>query len=154
MDYVIAGHKKINERYYLAVININTRYLFFIPFELNVTPNQAATKKVFEFIINILNENNQPMTNLRGDADPKFTKHTTNKTTDPNILTLGTQKFVARKNETKVVKYLSDNNINFYMSASKYTNKNRVLDRAIRTIRDLVGEDEMKMLVISIYKKQ
>jgi hypothetical protein len=59
---------------------------------------------------------------------------------EPNILSLGIQKFFARKDETNVVKYLSDNNIIFYMSASKYTNKNRVLDRAIRTIRDLVGE--------------
>jgi hypothetical protein len=114
MNYVIAGHKDKNERYYLAVININTRYLFFIPFELNVTPNQVATKEALEFINDILKKNDQPMTNLRADADKKFATHATDKTAEPNILPLGTQKFFARKNETNVVKYLSDNNIIFY----------------------------------------
>jgi hypothetical protein len=75
MDYVIAGHKNKNERYYLAVININTRYLFFIPFELNMTPNQAATKEALEFINDILKENNQQMTNLHGDADQKSSQN-------------------------------------------------------------------------------
>jgi hypothetical protein len=39
------------------------------------------------------------------------------------------------------------------MVKSPYVNKNRVLDRAIRTIRDLVGEDESKMIDISIVEK-
>jgi hypothetical protein len=88
MDYVITGHKDKDKdknkvknkdknktyRYYLTVININTRYLFFIPFELNVIPTQAATLKALTFINDILKENNQKMTNLRGDAD-KSSQH-------------------------------------------------------------------------------
>jgi hypothetical protein len=35
-------------------------------------------------------------------------------------------------------KYLKENNINYYFTMFKYTNRNRVVDRVIRTIRDMV----------------
>jgi hypothetical protein len=34
-------------------------------------------------------------------------------------------------------KYLKENDINFYFTIFKYTNRNRVVDRIIRTIRDM-----------------
>jgi hypothetical protein len=37
--------------------------------------------------------------------------------------------------------YLKQNNIELYLSPSKYTNKNRVVYRVIRTIRDKIGEN-------------
>jgi hypothetical protein len=47
-------------------------------------------------------------------------------------------------------KFLDANKITHYFSASKYTNKNRVVDRAIRTIRDAVGLDKQLLLFSSV----
>jgi hypothetical protein len=55
-----------------------------------------------------------------------------------------------KKKEMNFVDFLKVNKINFYMTTSPYTNKNRIVDRVIRTIRDIVGEDESKMMNIQV----
>jgi hypothetical protein len=37
--------------------------------------------------------------------------------------------------------YLKNNGIQLFLSTSQYTNKNRVVDRVIRIIRDKIGEN-------------
>jgi hypothetical protein len=39
---------------------------------------------------------------------------------------------------TKTYKYLKYNSIRYYFTKFKYTNRNRVVDRVIRTIRDMI----------------
>jgi hypothetical protein len=81
MDYVYTENtKKGPFRRYLTVININTRYLFFIPLELNTTQSEIATIDALKFINGILKENNQQITNLRSDADHAFAMFATDKT--------------------------------------------------------------------------
>jgi hypothetical protein len=46
-----------------------------------------------------------------------------------------------------LLQHLKTNQINYFFSGSPYTNKNRVVDRAIRTIRDGVGLDRELLLL-------
>jgi hypothetical protein len=106
MYYVITGTKDKNidrdkdknkyknpHRYYLAVININTRFLFFIPLRLNEERTQAATLKALKFVCDLLQDCKQPMTNLRGDCNTAFAHIADNRTDLQNTLFLGVQKF-------------------------------------------------------------
>jgi hypothetical protein len=49
--------------------------------------------------------------------------------------------------------FLQTHNIKYFFSGSKYTNKNRVVDRVIRTIKDGVGLDRELLLFPSIVQK-
>jgi hypothetical protein len=49
-----------------------------------------------------------------------------------------------------LLEYLKINKINHFFSGSPYTNKNRVVDRAIRTIRDGVGLDRELMILLHV----
>jgi hypothetical protein len=48
---------------------------------------------------------------------------------------------------------LKENNIQLFLSPSKYTNKNRVVDRVIRTIRDKIGENPEKFYKAEFIQK-
>jgi hypothetical protein len=67
------------------------------------------------------------VTNVRGDDDMAFSGH--------------------------FLQYLKDHDIKYFFSGSKFTNKNRVIDRAIRTIKDGVGENR-ELLLLDRYVQQ
>jgi hypothetical protein len=66
-----------------------------------------------------------PVTNVRGDKDPAFSGK-------------------------KFNDFLKEYNIHPYFTPSRFTNENRVVDRAIKTIRDGVGSDPELLLYYPI----
>ena len=48
----------------------------------------------------------------------------------------------------KMINFLKNENIDFFTTSSSYINRNRVIDRAIRTIRDILGEDNFALFDI------
>jgi hypothetical protein len=165
MDYVSSGKFKINDevrfRHYLGVININTKYLFMIPLELNTNETLLITYEIIKQInedLRALNKNME-INNIRGDGDKKFGSIVDSSNLDGidlpknnKIIKLGE---FDTMNYTKNIftEYLKQNNITMYLNPSKFTNKNRVIDRAIRTIRDKVGENQSKWLDKEIIQK-
>jgi hypothetical protein len=82
----------------------------------------------------------QTIKHIRGDADSAFGKtitsnyHPSNKHFNINL-------GAASYKPNIFTSYLKDNEIQLYLNPSKYTNKNRVVDRVIRTIRDKIEEN-------------
>jgi hypothetical protein len=81
----------------------------------------------------------QTIKHIRGDADSAFGRivrldDVKNKKFNIN---LGPETYRPNVFTT----YLKQNNIELYLAHSKFINKNRVVDRVIRTIRDKIGEN-------------
>jgi hypothetical protein len=142
IDYAVASFLINNERmfkFYLFVININTKFLFVQPLPENTHPSIHITKILIEDINDHLKSLRPDckIDNIRGDADTKFAKMITEYTNNKIVL-LG--EFVYNKNE--FIDYLVFENITLYLNKSPFVNKNRVVDRAIRIIRDMLGMNE------------
>jgi hypothetical protein len=161
IDYVSSGEFGKQFRHYLAVININTKYLFMIPLRLNTNPTLQDTYAIIEQINTDLIALNRDMRidNLRGDGDRKFGS-IVDDVDGANVDIPQNNKVIRLGNYDNMVftkniftKYLKENNISMYLNPSKFTNKNRVIDRAIRTIRDKIGEDQSKWLNKNIVQK-
>jgi hypothetical protein len=88
--------------------------------------NEYPDSKFTLFCFKNLQENQQ-VTNIRGDRDPSFL-----------------DAFGA---------YLQQQKISSYFPSSSYINKNRVIDRAIRTIKDGVRINKKLLLLPSIVLK-
>jgi hypothetical protein len=82
-------------------------------------------------------KHDQTIKHLRGDADSTFGKIVQEDEVVSKVsnVSLGPSSF--RPNV--LTTFLSTKGIELYFQPSKFVNKNRVLDRAIRTIRDRVG---------------
>jgi hypothetical protein len=142
MDYAVASFLINSERmfkFYLFVININIKFLFVQPLTENRHPSIHITKILIEDINNHLKSLRPDLKidNIRGDADTKFAKMITEYTNTKTVLL---KDFVYNKNE--FVDYLPSENITLYLNKSPFVNKNRVVDRTIRTIRDILGMNE------------
>jgi hypothetical protein len=101
MDYAIGNFSINNERifkFYLFVININSKFLFAQPFKNNTHPTIRITKFLIKDINNHLKSLNIDfkIDNIRGDADTKFAK-VINEYVDDKIVLLGD--FVYNKNK-------------------------------------------------------
>jgi hypothetical protein len=79
MDYSLSNFS-INStkvyKYYLILININTKFLFIIPIQNNTTPNVEITRIITKDINDHLTSlgPNLKISNIRADGDSKFGK--------------------------------------------------------------------------------
>jgi hypothetical protein len=123
------GFKAYDSRAYLFVININTKYLIVEPLPQGKSPSidetVAALERVFEKLERLFR--NSPyrldgetyINNLRADADRAFGQ--------------------------KFIQFLRLNGVkHFYQTDSKLINRNRCVDRVIRTIRDMIGQKAVR----------
>jgi hypothetical protein len=110
-------------RNYLIFININTKFIQVYPIKKLNTHGNS------NFSLYCLKDmlKKYKITNIRGDDDFSFSG--------------------------VFQEYLKTHNIKHFFSGSKYTNKNRVVDRVIRTIKDGVGIDRELLLFPSIVQK-
>jgi hypothetical protein len=110
-------------RHYLMIININTKFAVVYPVKHNYKPSSPFTIYCLKDLMK-----RYEITNIRGDKDPAFSGE----------LFRG---------------FLKANNIKPYFTPSRFTNENRVVDRAIKTIRDGVGADPELLLYYPIVAK-
>jgi hypothetical protein len=143
MDYVNTGRffdekNQVHIQNYLFVININTKYLFSVPLPAGEAPSVERTTQALEVVFQKLYP--KSIDNLRADADTAFGR------TDLNIDISITNKKLSQ-NQRTLFNYLNFKGVKrVFFSSSKFTNKNRCVDRAIRTIRDLVGQKVIRLL--------
>jgi hypothetical protein len=139
MDYAISNLLVNNRKvykYYLILININTKFLFAAPIQNNTTPNI----KITQIIIKSINDHlatlgpNLKINNIRADGDRKFGKMIEDNDR-PETIEFG--KMIYKRNS--FLEYLESENITLYLNSSPFLNKNRVIDLVIRTIRDKIG---------------
>ena len=147
MDYVMTG-KLFDEKHqalvqnYLFVVNINTKYLVSVPLPMGEAPSIERTIQAFDIVFQKLAPNK--IDSLRGDADAAFGNTDFDMTLSDNNDT--TPKSLSR-NQQRLVNYLKSKGVNrLFLSSSKFTNKNRCVDRVIRTIRDLAGLKMVRLL--------
>jgi hypothetical protein len=117
--------------------NLNFYYLFVININtkyLHVLPSFSKDEKTVIASISELLEDNILIKSVRGDYDAAFVD--------------------------SLEAYLNKNNIKYFFSPYKYTNRNSLVDRAIRTIRDMffnLGTDvslfdvELMQKVVNFY---
>jgi hypothetical protein len=139
MDYVISNFL-VNDvkmyKYYLILININTKFLFRVPIKNNTT----LSIEISRIIINDINDHLKSISptpkinNIRADGGSKFGKMIEDND-DQKTIKLG--KMFYKRNS--FLEYLESENITLYLNSSPFINKNRVVDRVIRTIRDKLG---------------
>jgi hypothetical protein len=120
---------------------MNSKYLLVKPLRMGEKGRLTFTTGTMMEIRNEIEKMNpeQTITHIRGDSDSafgriirfndikdkKFNINLRPKTYRPNVFTT----------------YLKQHEIELFLSPSKYTNKNHVVDRVIRTIRDKIGEN-------------
>jgi hypothetical protein len=142
MDYVNTGkffdnRNRTRVQNYLFVININTKYLISIPLPKGAAPSVERTMEALTQVFQQLSPNT--IESLRGDADTAF--GSLDATT--SHLNLQTQ----RRKHNLFYNFLRENGVKrLYLSSSKFINKNRCVDRVIRTIRDMIGMKTIKLL--------
>jgi hypothetical protein len=156
MDCWSVGGKEENMRKkkeFYAVININTKYLFVFALPENRSPKLEYTKQCIEFVQNRLARMKPPqkITSIRGDAARVFgtitnVGHDYRREIELQYLSRPVNKLPVNLGTYDYVfnvfsEFLYNNNIRLFLSSSPYTNKCRIADRVIRTIRDKVGEN-------------
>jgi hypothetical protein len=144
MDYVNTGtffdeENQSKMQNYLFVININTKFLISVPLPMGASPSVELTIQALQVAFNKLAPSR--IENVRGDADTAFGRTDFNK--DLTQLEIDNRKralqLLLNFLKTKGVRHA-------YFSSSKFINKNRCVDRAIRTIRDLIGLKTIRLL--------
>jgi hypothetical protein len=123
LDYFNTGI--VDEKYYrMYLIFININTKFIVVYPLQL--NQPPSSDItLSYFVDFAN--NFTVTNIRGDDDTSF--------------------------QGGFIEYLDDHNIRSFFSSSPYTNKNRVVDRAIRTIKDAVGVSKHLLLFPSLIEE-
>jgi hypothetical protein len=154
IDYVYGGMTKVIDidtqkttfvpRHYFFCININTKYLIVKPLPMGEKGRLEYTLNAMKAIKNEIENMNpeQSISHIRGDSDSAFAKIIVSKETPDKKGSINLGSGMYRPNS--FVNFLKANNISLYLSPSKFINKNRVVDRVIRTIRDKLGEDPIK----------
>jgi hypothetical protein len=143
MDYVNTGkfydtNNRAKLQNYLFVININTKYLISIPLPTGAAPSIDRTIEALSQVFVKLYP--KKIGSLRGDGDTAFGS------TDYNSDIIDVHKISKRKQEL-FLDFLRSNGVErLYLSSSKFTNKNKCIDRAIRTIRDMIGLKTIRLL--------
>jgi hypothetical protein len=143
MDYVNTGkffddYNKAMVQNYLFVININTKYLISIPLPMGAAPSIERTMEALsQVFVKLLPKK---IDSLRGDGDTAFGR------TDYEN-TLNNQPEISKRKQEQFLNFLKRNGVErLYLSASKFTNKNKCVDRVIRTIRDIIGMKTIRLL--------
>jgi hypothetical protein len=135
MDWILSGSKE-PFREYLFIININTRYLFVEPSDLNESEKTAFVAAAVKKFNDSLPPGHK-ISNIRADGASTF-GYIPGKPKRSPTDTPGNKK----SKQEVLLRYLRDNNITLFNFPSHYTNKCRIVDRAARTIRDIVGAPE------------
>jgi hypothetical protein len=120
-------------RNYFVIININIRYLLILPLNIRESMTTATTTQNLQLVQDILEERfgrDSLIDNIRVDGGQEFGRIGYD-------VPLGIHTF----NQNELSSYLHPLGIKLCMFPSLFTNKNRIIDRAIRTIRDMLGED-------------
>jgi hypothetical protein len=130
MDWSLSGNKK-PFRKYLFIININTRYLFVFPLELNAPETIDTVAKALEEFNDSLPPGHK-ISNIRADGAATFSYQ--ERLPRKSTITLGNKVFKSNV----LTRYLKENNITLFNFPSRFTNKCRIVDRAMRTIRDML----------------
>jgi hypothetical protein len=116
------------------------------------------TEKAIGIIIKTLEQEFPPATvhYIRGDGDRAFgtivnepPEEINADVVQPTRVRLGNQWFVSNP----FTEYLQAKEIEMYLDSSKFTNKVRSLDRAVRTIRDIVGENRRLLMNTDVMKQ-
>jgi hypothetical protein len=165
LDYVKSGTFLVDNvkvvRHYLAVININTKYLFMEPLAENTSPTLEITTVIVRGINEGLKDKGMKIEHLRGDGDTAFGKMVAKfedqtkglwneyRKGKQNRVVLGVMTFVSNQ----FTLFCKDSGITLYLNSSKFVNKNRVVDRVIRTIRDKLGTNAALWLNPNIVAK-
>jgi hypothetical protein len=123
MDFFSEGYNEIDQ--YKNKTRIERYYLIFININTKFVKlypfdlhEQRTQKVTVDFLKDLIS--NYKVNNLRSDKDAVF--------------------------QDDVKALLRKNNIHYHQTISKYTNENRVVDRAIKTIRDAIGIDRNILL--------
>jgi hypothetical protein len=142
MDYVNTGkffdnRNRTKVQNYLFVININTKFLISVPLPMGAAPSVERTMEALTQVFQQLFPNT--IESLRGDADTAFGR------LDATTSHLDFQTQTRKHN--LFYNFLRQNGVKrLYLSSSKFINKNRCVDRVIRTIRDMIGMKIIKLL--------
>jgi hypothetical protein len=142
MDYMKVNKDDVEIKY-LFVININTKFLIVEPVYNNISIYETCralykiTERLKPHVIN----------NLRADADTGYgmtRNQSTNIThypvTDSRNLLIAFQE-VDQLHKMHFERFCRSLNIQkLYITKERYLNRNRIVDRAIRTIRDMIGQ--------------
>jgi hypothetical protein len=150
MDWIEGTNSEGVKRQYFACININTKYLYILPQNIDVTYTSMAAAECLMFIQNDLVHKFGPKAKikyLRADGAKGFASipipDEIYKIPSSGIdyrkpsIRVGINPFIV----SNLTQYLKSEGVALSTYSSPYTNKNRVIDRAIRTIRDRVGEN-------------
>jgi hypothetical protein len=119
-------------KYYLILININTKFLFPVPIQNNTTPNIEITRIIIKDINDHLGKlgSNLKANNICAYGDRKFGKMIEE---NDRIETIKLGEMMYKR--STFLDYLESESITLYINSSPFVNKNRVVDRVIRTTR-------------------
>jgi hypothetical protein len=161
LDPEYTGNDDVEETkklYYLSCININSKYLFMIPLDLGNKGGNEETRDCIEKIKESIEKMTPGATirYIRGDADRKFGTIALQQTVEKYDTGLLNDKYTYLGHFLYKVnpftKFCRDNHIELFLVPSPYTNKNRVVDRATRTIRDILGENRYALFDTNVVK--
>jgi hypothetical protein len=139
MDYALSNFLINNQKvykYYLILININSKFLFVLPIRNNTTPSIEITKILIKDVNDYLGSlsANLKINNIRTDGDSKFGKMIED---NDRVETIKLGKIIYKRNI--FLDYLASEGITVYLISSRFLKENRVVDRVIRIIRDKLG---------------
>lgn len=115
---------KTQRRKYLFVININTRFLI-------VFPCDDATEAVKWCLEQLLKIFPNGVKSIRGDGSGRYST--------PAVRNHYCTQEVGSGATNELIRWYRQHNIRFYFDSGEYINKNRIVDRAMRTVRDAIG---------------
>jgi hypothetical protein len=127
MDYALSNlliNNKKMYKYYLILININTKFLFMAPIQNDNTQNVEITRIIIKNINNHLAslDPNLKINNIRADGDNKFDKMIEDNDR-PETIRLG--KMIYKRNI--FLDYLAFEGITVYLNSSPFLNKIELL---------------------------
>ena len=111
-------------RKYLFVININTRFLIVFPCDDTAEAVKWCLEKLLEIFPN-------GVKSIRGDGSGRYST--------PAVRNHYSTQEVGSGATNDLIQWYRQHNVRFYFDGGEYINKNRIVDRAMRTVRDAIG---------------
>jgi hypothetical protein len=146
MDTIKTAVDTKNYLWWLFVVNINTRFLLVYPLKRNKEASYDDIVEALEQIQNSL-PSDQRIISLRSDAGRYFGTMV-DETHKGEHRYINGFSFAATDISKPYLDFLYNNGISLYISKSPFVNRSRIIDRAARTIRDMLGEDPRNTIII------
>jgi hypothetical protein len=146
MDNIKASGDNNQNRWWLFVININTRFLIAEPLPLNKEASFEIITGLLRKIQNNLPED-QRIKFLRSDAGRYFGT-VVDESHRGYHEQIGSSLIARTKRSEPFIDFLKEQGIEPHINKHPYTNRSRIVDRAARTIRDMLGENPYRMLIV------